>query len=176
VSAPVVFIAGSPSASSRSSFVAKALAVELEREGLSSLTFSVHDFDPADVLLGRADAPGPRRLIDAVKGSAALVLSTPVYKATYSGGLKALVDLIPSDAVAGRPALGIATARRASHGLAVTRALLDLFSFFDAPPREPLMVLDEEIRSEGELAFIASATRDRVAVAARDLVEAIRSS
>jgi hypothetical protein len=43
-------------------------------------------------MLARAEAPAVKHFVDAVRGAAALVLSTPAYKATYAGALKALVD------------------------------------------------------------------------------------
>ena len=40
--------------------------------------------------------------IEAVSSASAVVFSSPVYKATYSGGLKLLIDLIPPDALRGK--------------------------------------------------------------------------
>jgi len=170
----VVFIAGSPSPSSRSSFVSRLVRELVERAGLTTTTWSLHDFDAADVLLGRSEAAGPRRLVEAVKGAAGIVLSSPVYKATYAGGLKALVDLIPPDALVERPVLGIATTRSPAHVEEVARAYRALFSFFHARAIEPLVVLDEELRVDGAKQSLARTAEAHVEEAARSLVDAIR--
>jgi FMN reductase len=163
MSREIVFLAGSPSKISRSSSVARALAGRLEAQGWPTRWYSVRDFDPADVILARAEAPALRRFVEAVRGAGALVLSTPVYKATYAGALKAVVDLIPPDALVDAPALGIATTRLADHGGDVARAFGALFSFFRARSVGALVVLDDELTlgNDGVAAF-APPAEDRL--------------
>jgi FMN reductase len=173
MSREIVFIAGSPSSASRSSHVARVVASHAERAGLTLRSFSLHDFDAADVLFARVDTPAVTSFLEAVKRSAAIVLSSPVYKATYAGGLKAIVDLIPPDALIDRPALAIATTRLPAHGPEVAGAYRALFAFFRARAIEPLVVLDDELRIDGGEGSFASAARDRVDSAARALIDAI---
>jgi FMN reductase len=173
MSREIVFVAGSPSATSRSSFVAQIVASHAKRAGLSWRTFTLGDFEPADVLLGRADGPAVRTFVDAVASSSAIVLSTPVYKATYAGGLKAIVDLIPPDALVGKPALGIATTKLASHGVEVDRAFRALFAFFRARTNETLVVNDDELRVDGASGTLAAAAEARVEREARALIRAV---
>jgi FMN reductase len=176
MSREILFIAGSPSSTSRSSYVAEVLRAHAKREGLPTRTFSLQDFGAADVLLARVDAPEVKGFVDAVKSAAAIVLSTPVYKATYAGGLKAIVDLIPPDALVSRPALGVATTKLGAHGAEVDRAYRALFAFFRARALEPLVVMDDELRIEnGEGTFTAPATA-RVHAAARALFDAVAES
>ena len=170
MSSRIIFITGSPSSTSRSSRVAHAVAAHVAQAGFVTSFFSIHDFDPADVLLARVDAPAVASFIDLVKGAAGIVLATPVYKATYAGGLKAIVDLIPPDALVQKASLGIATTRLASHGAEVDRAYRALFAFFRSKPIDSLVVLDDELRSEGGSAAIDGAVGVRVAAAARDFV------
>jgi FMN reductase len=101
------------------------------------------------------------------------VLSTPVYKATYAGGLKAIVDLIPPDALVGKPALGIATTKLASHGVEVDRAFRALFAFFRARTNETLVVNDDELRVDGASGTLAAAAEARVEREARALIRAV---
>jgi FMN reductase len=172
MSKEIVLVAGSPSATSRSSYVAGVVAAHARGAGFAARSFSVHDFDPADVLLARVEAPAIRAFIDAVKGADAIVLSTPVYKATYAGGLKALVDLIPPDALTLRPALGVATTKLAAHGAEVEQAYRALFAFFRAQTIDPLVVLDDELRIDNGEGTFAGSARARVDLAARRLVKA----
>jgi FMN reductase len=61
-----------------------------------------------------------------------VVLATPVYKAAYSGVLKALLDLLPSGALAGKAALAIASGGSPAHSLAVEYALGPLLAALGA--------------------------------------------
>jgi FMN reductase len=174
MSADVVFIAGSPASSSRSSFVADTVAAYVRQNGLATRSFSIRDFDPADVLLGRVQAPAVAAFLDAAKKASAVVVSSPVYKATYAGTLKALVDLIAPDALAGKPALGIATTRLPAHGSEVSRAYLALFGFFQANVLDSLVVLDEELKVEAASMTLSHAARERSTAAAHALVVALQ--
>jgi len=171
MSREIVFVAGSPSSTSRSSLVARRVADYAERQGFHVRSFSLGDFDPADVLFARADAPPVKVFVESVKGAAALVLSTPVYKGAYAGGLKALVDLVPPDALVGRPALGVATTRLEAHAPEVDRAYRALFAFFAARALDPLVVLDDEFEGTGAGRTLGSRATERVDASARALID-----
>jgi FMN reductase len=112
-------------------------------------------------------------LVDAVKGSVGFVLASPVYKATYAGGLKAIVDLIPPDALVGKPALGIATTKLREHGAEAERAYRALFAFFRASTSETAVVLDDELHGEGSSRTLAPAAEKRLEQAAQALIRAV---
>ncbi|MGD0680247.1 MAG: NAD(P)H-dependent oxidoreductase [Polyangiaceae bacterium] len=78
MSAHVVFITSSPSAKSRSSFLAAFIENQVRAAGHRVTTFAVTDFDAADVLLGRVESPAIATFVQVVKGADALVLATPV--------------------------------------------------------------------------------------------------
>jgi FMN reductase len=168
----LVFVGGSPSLTSRSAFVAQAIAAHPVLADFNTRVFSVRDFDPADVLLGRATAPALQAFLQAVSASAAVVLSTPVYKATYAGGLKALIDLIPPDALVSKPLLGIATTKLSAHGLDVDRAYRALFTFFRARGLGTVVVADDEVRFEGGKGTLLPEAQSRVERAAHELFAA----
>jgi NAD(P)H-dependent FMN reductase len=174
MSREIILVAGSPSSTSRSSFVAQVVAGVATRAGLTWRTFSLGDFEPADVLYGRGDAPATKVFLDAVKASAAIVLATPVYKATYAGGLKAIVDLIPPDALVGRPALGIATTKLHAHGAEVEQAYKSLFAFFRTGTSETIVVLDDEFETSG--GPLKPAAAGRVDKGARALIRALEEA
>ena len=52
-----------------------------------------------------------------------MVVSTPVYKAAYSGVLKVFLDLLPQFGLAGKVVLPLVTGGTASHVLAIDYAL-----------------------------------------------------
>jgi FMN reductase len=173
MTAPIVFVAGSPSLTSRSSLVARAVADALGAEGLETRSFSLRDFDPGDVLFARVDSGAIASFVEAIKIAPAIVLSTPVYKATYTGALKALVDLVPPDALVGKPALGIGTVRLPEHGHSLSTAYAALFGFFRARALDTLVVLDSQFEGESTSLTLGAAARERVGAAARALGETL---
>ncbi|GAA2251660.1 hypothetical protein GCM10010145_19170 [Streptomyces ruber] len=79
---------------------------------------------PAEALLG-ADFRHPA-IVEAAELFAhadGVVVATPVYKASYSGVLKALLDLLPQYALTGKTVLPLATGGSTAHVLAIDYAL-----------------------------------------------------
>ncbi|MEU1817308.1 NADPH-dependent FMN reductase [Streptomyces roseifaciens] len=104
----VLCVAGSPSAGSHTRALVGHIGGLLEQHGFDS---GVADLAVLDLPRSHPDhywseAPHPvvqaREFIEAVLASDALVLGTPVYHSGYSGLLKSAVDLLPSDAFAGK--------------------------------------------------------------------------
>ena len=145
----VVLIAGSPQRESRSSQVLAALGERLAAGGVRTRRFGLRDFAAEDLVFARAEVPAARAYLHEIQAASAIVLATPVYKATYSGGLKVLLDLIPPDALRGKTILTIATARLGRHFPGVQRALDDLYRFFETGLAIPaVFLLDEQVRLE----------------------------
>jgi FMN reductase len=134
---------------------------------VDAITFTLDDFDPAHVWTANADAHDVKKFVSAVVESDGIVLSTPVYKATYTGALKSIVDLIPPDALEGKIALPIATARRAAHLESVARAYSELFGFFRIGKVVPGVFLGDDVifAENGQSTFgaVASEQIDRAA-------------
>src|SRR5207247_11181404 len=66
--------------------------------------------------------------IQTVLDSGIVVVSTPIYRATYSGLLKVFFDLLPQDALARKVAIAIATGGGPGHLLAVDHGLRPLLA------------------------------------------------
>ena len=167
MSQQIVFISGSPQNNSRSARIARAVLDKLETAEVRVRTFGISDFESTDLLYGRADNRAGQHYLETIKESSALIFSTPVYKATYSGGLKLLIDVIPPDALRGKTALAVASARVGRHFQSVQRAFEDLYRFFDVGfVIQPVFVLDEQLREhEGRTLFddAAQTSIDRAA-------------
>ncbi|APG95158.1 FMN reductase [Sinorhizobium americanum] len=73
-----------------------------------------------------------REIIDAVETADVLVVGSPVYRASYTGALKHLFDLVDYRALAGRPVLLAATGGSPLHALMIEHQLRPLFGFFNA--------------------------------------------
>jgi FMN reductase len=117
----VTAINGSPSRTSKTAALAAA-AVQLAGEGE---VVHLGDLD-AEGLLGRHTDGGVTDALNAISGAQALMLATPVYRATYSGLLKVLMDQLPPDALAGIPVVLGATAGGSQHLLCVDHGLRPL--------------------------------------------------
>ena len=61
-----------------------------------------------------------------------MIVGTPVYRASYTGALKHLFDLVHYEALAGTPVLLAATGGTRMHGLVTEHQLRPLMGFFGA--------------------------------------------
>ena len=73
-----------------------------------------------------------RIVIDKIIDADALFIGTPMYRGSYTGMLKNVFDLIPNDALLGKPVGLIATGGSDHHYLALEQELRPLLSFFYA--------------------------------------------
>jgi len=79
---------------------------------------------PSEALLcGNGHHPAIRVSIEAAAAADLLIVSTPIYKAAYSGLLKIWLDLLPADALRGKTVLPLATGGSGSHLLALDYTL-----------------------------------------------------
>jgi FMN reductase len=78
--------------------------------------------------LGRREDREVAAALRAVSEAGVIVVSTPIYRATYSGLLKVFFDLLPQDALAGKVAIPIATGGGPAHLLAVDHGLRPLLA------------------------------------------------
>ncbi|MDN5794586.1 MAG: FMN reductase [Intrasporangium sp.] len=83
------------------------------------------------VLTGFA-SPALQERLDTIAAADAVIVSTPIYSASYSGLFKMLVDVLPRDALRDKPVLLGATGGTARHSLAIDHALRPLFAHLGA--------------------------------------------
>lgn len=70
--------------------------------------------------------------LEAVEACDLLVVSTPVYRATYTGLFKHFFDFVGQDALVGTPVFLSAVGGNNSHSLSIDHQLRPLFGFFRA--------------------------------------------
>ena len=114
----VVAISGSPSPSSKSARMAELALRRLADEGARTRRVSLANLD-ADDLLGRACTPDLSATLRVVADADIVVVSTPVYRATYSGLLKVFFDLLPRNALAGKLGLALASGADPDHATVI---------------------------------------------------------
>jgi FMN reductase len=95
--------------------------------------------DLADVRVAAADGRPADQLGDdtaavlgAVERADAVVLATPVYRGSFTGVLKNLLDHVPVESLEGKPVGIVAMGATPHHFLGVERHLRDVLAFFGA--------------------------------------------
>ena len=119
----VLLLGGSPSAPSTTWRLLQLFGERLGALGHRSVALQVRQL-PAEALL-QADTGDAvlREALALVAEADAVVVGTPVYKASFSGVLKTFLDLLPQDGLAGKLVLPVATGGSQSHMLALDYAL-----------------------------------------------------
>ena len=128
----VVTLGGSPSQRSRSGVLLDHAKRWLNQQGVEVVSYQVRDFPAEDLLHARFDSPKVIDLLQQVANADGLVIATPVYKASFSGALKTVLDLLPERALAHKVVLPIATGGSIAHMLAVDYALKPVLSALKA--------------------------------------------
>ncbi|MBR8639891.1 NADPH-dependent FMN reductase [Streptomyces tuirus] len=158
--ATVLSVSGSPSASSLTSRLLRHLDERLVALGHDVIPLDVRTI-PAEALLG-ADSRHPA-IVEATELFAhadGVVVGTPVYKASYSGVLKALLDLLPQYALTGKTVLPLATGGSIAHVLAIDYALRPVLTSMGAAHTvQGWFTLDKDItvHDDGSLSVAPSA-------------------
>ena len=147
----VVALAGSPSHPSRSFAVLEYARRAVEKEGLSTASINVRDLPPEVLIYGQFANPDLKAVNDLVVEAKGIIIATPVYKAAYTGVLKAYLDLLPQKSLAGKVILPIATGGTLGHLLAINYALKPVLSELGASHiLAGVYVLDTQIQSYDE--------------------------
>ncbi|MGZ5526732.1 MAG: NADPH-dependent FMN reductase [Methylomonas sp.] len=130
----IVAIAGSPSDKSKSTALIRKVFLYLEEIGLTTQLISVSDLSPEELIFGTTlqDSQNLKNVTEHIERAAGVVIATPVYKAAYSGVLKAFLDLLPQKSLAGKTVLPIMTAGSDKHLLAIDYALKPVLSALGA--------------------------------------------
>jgi FMN reductase len=90
---------------------------------------------PIDICDGRPlDGYGPetRRAVDRIAAAAAVLIGAPVYRASFPGVLKNLLDIAPVGALQGKPVGIVAMGGSTHHYLAVDTQLRQVLGWFGA--------------------------------------------
>ncbi|MFI8737886.1 NADPH-dependent FMN reductase [Ectopseudomonas toyotomiensis] len=119
----VVLLSGSPAARSRTEVLLDYVRRRLEAQQVEVSLLRVRDFPAADLLHAHFDSPAVQQLQAVVASADGLVVGTPVYKASFTGALKVLLDLLPERALAHKVVLPLASGGSPVHLLAVDYAL-----------------------------------------------------
>jgi FMN reductase len=142
----ILVLSGSPSARSRTAALSDHLAGRLRGDGHTVRVVRVRDLPAAALLTADPNDPLIAETVSALLSADGVVVASPVYKASYSGVLKTLLDLLPQFALAGKVVLPVLTGGSPAHVLAVDYALRPVLSSLGAAHIVPgWFVLDRHI-------------------------------
>ncbi|GAA3143746.1 SsuE family FMN reductase [Kribbella aluminosa] len=121
--ATIATISSSPSFSSRTDAVLDHVTKRLISHGHTVTPIVLRDLPAEPLLRGQADDPAIAAAAAVLEAADAVVVTTPVYKAAYSGLLKVFLDLLPQYALKGKTVLPLATGGTPAHVLVIDYAL-----------------------------------------------------
>ena len=128
----ILLLGGSPAAPSSTGRLLDHVGDKLALLGHRHSKLQVRDLPATALLHADCSDLGIKRALAAVADADAIVIATPVYKASYTGILKAFLDLLPQDGLAGKLVLPLATGGSQSHMLALDYALRPVLHALDA--------------------------------------------
>jgi FMN reductase len=143
---PLLVISGSPSATSRTARLGGLVTERLTRSGARAALLDLRTLPAEDLLQARTTAPALASAIELVASASGVVVATPIYKAAYSGLLKAFLDVLPQFGLRDKVVLPLATGGSVAHVLAIDYALRPVLSSMDPLHVVPgLFILDTHI-------------------------------
>lgn len=167
----LVSLSGSPRSPSRTDTLVRAIGT-----AVSEATGAVWQHFPLTaiathimpVLTRDALSPPGEAIIAQIEAADILILGTPVYRASFTGALKHVLDLVHYEALRGRVAVLAATGANRHHGLVTEHQLRPLASFFGMHTA-PTGVYAEEADFDG-VELRAPAIHARIRSVAQDVV------
>jgi FMN reductase len=172
----VVSVGGSPSVRSRSAVMLERARQALQQRGVEVVSYQVREFPAEDLLHARFESPQVKAFQEMVEQADGLIVATPVYKASFSGALKTLLDLLPERALASKVVLPIATGGSIAHMLAVDYALKPVLAALKAQEMlQGIFAEDSQIAyGEGSApASLSSALEQRLESALEEFHQAL---
>lgn len=154
--ATIILISGSPSKQSKTAKVANYLQKQLQERNHDAQCIHVRDLPAEDLLHAKFTSEAIRHTHELIERADAIIVLSPVYKGSYTGILKAFLDLLPEKAFANKIIAPVVTGGTIAHLLSIEYSLKPIFSILGA--REILhgvFILDQAIEKDerGEITF-----------------------
>ena len=171
----IAIITGSPTRPSRTLGLAQLVEQRLAREAFRTRVIHVRDLPPAALLHADFNDPAIKEASEVVAQADGIVIASPVYKAAYTGVLKAFIDLLPQFALRGKVILPLLTGGTLAHVLALDYAVRPVLQSLD--PRlivAGLFVLDKGIELTEEGARIEPEVGTRLEQVTQAFIDGLR--
>jgi FMN reductase len=132
MSKSVLIVSGSPNSNSRLYGVLNHAAQLLEARGAGINWLDVVSLPAEALIFGKFDDPAVREANALVDQADALIIASPVYKASYTGVLKTYLDLLPQGGLAGKTITPIFIGGSIAHLLSIDYSLKPVLSALGA--------------------------------------------
>ncbi|MED3623541.1 NADPH-dependent FMN reductase [Neobacillus thermocopriae] len=173
----ILIISGSPSKVSRTEAISTYIR-NILKEGGNQVEKLVLRELPAEALVhAQFNHPEIKKAQKLVEESDALVVVSPIYKASYPGMLKSFFDLIPEKGLVGKKVLPITSGGTISHLLSLEYAFKPLFSILGAREIfQGVYLVDSQVSySEDEITFMDEQMKERLEWAINELQSALEA-
>ncbi|URN95523.1 MAG: NADPH-dependent FMN reductase [Candidatus Pristimantibacillus lignocellulolyticus] len=119
----VVILSGSPNASSRLIGMTNYIRQSLSDAGFQTAAVNVVDLPPEDLVYTRFNSPHIIAANELIEQADAVIIASPVYKASFTGVLKAYIDLLPQKGFEGKIITPVFIAGSMAHLLSIDYSL-----------------------------------------------------
>ncbi|GIP38973.1 FMN reductase (NADPH) [Paenibacillus sp. J31TS4] len=172
--ANIVIISGSPSPTSRLTGVLAIVAEELKEQGAVVQTIDVRELPPEDLVYTKFDSPAIKEANRLIAEADGVVVATPVYKASYTGVLKAFLDLVPQKGLEGKVALSLAIGGSFAHLLVLDYAMKPVLAALGAQHQlQGVYTVDSQVNRLDDGRFdVEEGVAARLRLSAQELVKA----
>ncbi|CAI6045461.1 NADPH-dependent FMN reductase [Cohnella sp. JJ-181] len=169
----IVILQGSPTPKSRLHGVLDRVRAQIEGSGDLVSVINVRDLPAEDLLHARFDSPAIAEANRLVAEADAVVIASPVYKASFTGILKAYLDLLPQKGLENKIVLPLVVGGTIAHLLAIDYAFKPVLSVLGARNiLTGVFVLDTQVTwGEDGQANIAGDIGERIDAATSLLVQ-----
>lgn len=169
----IVILSGSPSEESRSERILLYLGSLLEEKGYLVTHISVRDVPKEDLFSGNFKSEAIQKIASLIESAQGVIVGSPVYKASYSGVLKSLIDLLPEDVLEHKPVLPVMTGGSPSHLLAIEFTLKPLLGNLKGQCLKGIYFIDKQIDKQQKNPIIDEKLSERTVKQLDYLIEKV---
>jgi len=172
--AKVVIVSGSPTEGSRLNGIIEYVEQAIAASGWEVSLLRVTDLPAEDLVFARWDSPAIIEANRIIAEADAVVVASPVYKAAYTGVLKAFLDLLPQKGLEGKAVLPLFIGGTIAHLLSIDYALKPVLSALYARHiAAGVFAVDSQIVRTDDGGFVLSEElTDRLAASVESFVQA----
>ncbi|OPA80510.1 FMN reductase (NADPH) [Paenibacillus selenitireducens] len=174
--AKTAVISGSPSINSRLNGVLHLLQSQLLSAGIDIKVIEVRSLPPEDLIYTQFDSPVIVEANQVIADADAVVVATPIYKASYTGVIKTFLDVIPQKGLANKVILPVAMGGTIAHLLALDYALKPVLAALGASVQlSGVYALDAQVlRNEDGTFEVADELKQRISNVSHEFLHEIR--
>ncbi|PWV97962.1 SsuE family FMN reductase [Paenibacillus cellulosilyticus] len=161
--ANIVSIIATPNQSSRLLGVTNYVEQQLREQGYELTTLQVTSIPAEDLIFARFDSPEVAKANALVEAADAVIIASPVYKASYSGILKTYLDLLPQKGLDNKIVAPIFIGGTIAHLLSIDYSLKPVLASLGARHyTSSIYATDSQVTRTGQGDDIAFALNDEL--------------